>query len=56
MSTCFYAYVSTLSLTILQEGSSFNSSSTITDESFSSPPAEFTRSVGIVHDKIKCIW
>ena len=34
-----------------QDETSFNSSTTVTDESFSSPPPKRTRSAGIVHDK-----
>ena len=39
-----------------QDETSFNSSTTVTDESFSSPPPKRTRSAGIVHYKTKCIW
>ena len=41
---------------VSQDESSFNRSTTVNDESFSSPPPKRTRSVGIVHDKKKCIW
>ena len=41
---------------VFQDESNFNSSPTVTDESFSSPPAKCTCSAGIAHDKTKCIW
>ena len=39
-----------------QDQSSFNSSTTVPNESFSSPPPKSTGSIGIVHDKTKYIW
>ena len=41
---------------VSQDKSSFNSSTTITDKSFSSLPPKRTRSGSIVQDKTKCIW
>ena len=41
---------------VSQDESSFNTSSTVTDKSFSFPPPKRTCSAGIVHDKAKCIW
>ena len=41
---------------VSQDESSFNSSTTVTNKSFSSPPPKRTRNAGIVHDKAKYIW
>ena len=41
---------------VSQDEGSFNRSTTVNDESFSSSSPKRTRSVGIVHDKKKCIW
>ena len=41
---------------VFEDKSSFNSSTTVTNESFSSPPPIRTRSADIFYDKKKCIW
>ena len=41
---------------VSQDESSFSSSTTVTNESFSSPPSTRTRSASIAQNKTKCIW
>ena len=41
---------------VSQDESSFNTSTTVSKETFSSSPPKRTRSAGIVHNKTKCIW
>ena len=41
---------------VSQDEISFNSSTTVTNKSFSSPQPKRTQSAGIIHDKTKCIW